>query len=94
MDQRLLPLLPQVTKPARYINNEINAVHKEWDEIQVKVALAFPDIYEVGMGHLGFKILYSIINGVRRSRGTSLYPWFREDAEANSSSESGRAERF
>ena len=76
MDRRLLPLLPQVSKPARYINNEINAVHKEWDNIQVKIALAFPDIYEVGMGHLGFKILYSIINGRSDALAERAYtPW-------------------
>lgn len=63
MDQRLVPLLPLVTKPARYTNHEVNAQHKEWSEDRVKMALAFPDIYDVGMGHLGFKILYAIING-------------------------------
>lgn len=65
MDMRLMPLLPLVTKPARYTNNEVNAQHKEWSEDKITMALAFPDIYDVGMAHLGFKILYSIINGRR-----------------------------
>ena len=90
--------LPQVSKPARYINNEINAVHKEWDNIQVKIALAFPDIYEVGMGHLGFKILYSIINGDRMLWQNAYTPWVdleEKDAEAKiplTTLESGRVE--
>ena len=56
MDRRLLPLLPLVSKPARYTNNEVNAQHKEWTPDRVTMALAFPDIYDVGMGHLGLKI--------------------------------------
>lgn len=54
--------LPLVTRPARYINHELNAIHKDHRGILVKVALAFPDTYEVGMSHLGLRILYHIIN--------------------------------
>ncbi|NMB02269.1 MAG: TIGR03960 family B12-binding radical SAM protein [Firmicutes bacterium] len=76
MDKRLLPLLPLVAKPARYTNQELNAQHKNWDEISVKVALAFPDIYDVGMGHLGFKILYALINGRNDALAERVYaPW-------------------
>src|SRR5690554_4708775 len=76
MDKRLLPLLPQVTKPARYTNHELNAQHKNWDEIPVKVALAFPDIYDVGMGHLGFMILYALINARQDALAERVYaPW-------------------
>lgn len=76
MDQRLVPLLPLVTKPARYTNHEVNAQHKEWSEDRVKMALAFPDIYDVGMGHLGFKILYAIINGRSDALAERVYaPW-------------------
>jgi len=56
-------LLPSVQKPARYLGHEINAVHKDPSKVKVHVGLAFPDVYEVGMSHLGLKILYSIING-------------------------------
>ena len=49
-------------KPARYLGHEINAVHKDPAKVKVHVGLAFPDVYEVGMSHLGLKILYSIIN--------------------------------
>lgn len=76
MDKRLVPLLPLVTKPARYTNHELNAQHKNWSEVAVKVALAFPDIYDVGMGHLGFKILYALINGRHDALAERVYaPW-------------------
>ncbi|MCL4463066.1 MAG: TIGR03960 family B12-binding radical SAM protein [Firmicutes bacterium] len=55
-------ILPRVQKPTRYLGNEVNAVVKEHSRCSVKVALAFPDLYEVGMSHLGLKILYSLIN--------------------------------
>ncbi len=57
-------LLLRVNKPARYLGIEINAVHKEPDQFQVHLALAFPDLYEVAMSHLGLKILYSVANAV------------------------------
>ncbi len=54
--------LPLVQKPARYINSEVNAVHKDWSTVRTKVCLFFPDTYEVGMSHLGLRILYDILN--------------------------------
>lgn len=54
--------LPLVTKPARYINTEINAVRKDLSAVKTKVCLFFPDTYEVGMSHLGLRILYHILN--------------------------------
>lgn len=62
MKERIEEILLQVTKPARYVNSEWNAVHKEWDKVETKVVFAFPDVYEVGMSHLGIKILYHILN--------------------------------
>ena len=55
-------ILPKVTKPITYLGNELNAVHKEIDEKMIRFAFAFPDIYEVGMSHLGLKILYGLLN--------------------------------
>jgi len=55
-------LLPRVSKPARYIGGEVNAVRKDKHSVEIRVALAFPDIYEVGMSHLGLKVLYRVIN--------------------------------
>lgn len=53
----------RIERPSRYIGNEINSVRKEPGRVEVSMALAFPDIYEVGMSHLGLKILYHILNG-------------------------------
>ncbi len=55
-------LLPQVDRPSRYMGGELHAVKKDWDETQVRFALAYPDLYEVGMSHLGTQILYGILN--------------------------------
>jgi radical SAM family uncharacterized protein len=55
-------ILPKVTKPSQYIGNEWNIVKKDWDKCQVKTAFLFPDVYEVGMSHLGLRILYHIVN--------------------------------
>ena len=54
--------LKKVQKPSRYIGNEFNSVHKEWTEDIMKFAFCFPDVYEVGMSHLGMKILYHMLN--------------------------------
>ncbi|MBR5155016.1 MAG: TIGR03960 family B12-binding radical SAM protein [Clostridia bacterium] len=54
--------LKKVQKPARYIGNEFNSVHKEKTEEMVSFAFCFPDVYEVGMSHLGMKILYHMLN--------------------------------
>ena len=55
-------ILPKVQKPARYQGNEWNSVHKDWDDTPVRMVFAFPDVYEVGMSHLGLRILYHIVN--------------------------------
>jgi radical SAM-linked protein len=54
--------LPLVSKPGRYINNEVNAIHKDLAGVKTRVCLFFPDTYEVGMSHLGLRILYDILN--------------------------------
>ncbi len=55
-------ILPLVQKPARYTGGELNSVVKNKDEIDIRFAFCFPDTYEIGMSHLGMKILYSLIN--------------------------------
>ncbi len=62
IEKLLEKLLPQVSKPTRYMGNEYNSIKKDKDNIKVHVALAFPDVYEVGMSHLGIKILYHLLN--------------------------------
>jgi radical SAM family uncharacterized protein len=60
--ETLCKILPTVSKPARYTGNELNAVRKNWDEVQVRMVFAFPDVYEVGMSHMGGRILYGLVN--------------------------------
>jgi radical SAM family uncharacterized protein len=55
-------LLDKVEKPGRYAGKEFNEIIKKEDTSTIKIALAFPDLYEIGMSYLGFKILYEIIN--------------------------------
>lgn len=55
-------LLPMVAKPSRYCGNEYNAIRKDWQGARLRIALAFPDLYEIGMSHHGLQILYHIIN--------------------------------
>lgn len=55
-------VLKKCQKPARYIGLEINSVKKDWDNIKVRWALLFPDLYEIGASNLGIAILYDIIN--------------------------------
>jgi len=66
-------ILPFVSKPGRYLGNEWNVVHKDWGSVQVKVALCYPDIYELGMSNLGLQILYSIINQREDSLAERVY---------------------
>ena len=56
-------ILMQVEKPARYIGNEVNAVNKAKDpKVDIRFAMCFPDVYEIGMSHLGIQILYDMFN--------------------------------
>lgn len=55
-------ILLRVEKPGRYIGNEFNAVMKDPDKVDIRFAMCFPDIYEIGMSHLGIQILYDMFN--------------------------------
>jgi radical SAM family uncharacterized protein/radical SAM-linked protein len=59
---KLEDLLPLVRRPSRYLGTEINSVRKDWNEARLRVALIFPDVYEIGMSHLGLHIIYHILN--------------------------------
>src|SRR6056297_734842 len=54
--------LIEVSNPERYIGNEYNIIKKDWDKDKIKVLTAFPDVYEIGMSHLGLKIIYHLLN--------------------------------
>ena len=62
LKQQLNAILPRVTKPARYTGHEWNSIVKDWDATPVRLALAYPDIYEVGMSNLALQILYDLWN--------------------------------
>lgn len=55
-------LLPLVENPSRYLGNEINTVRKDLSSVDLRIALAFPDLYEIGTSHFGIQILYDILN--------------------------------
>ena len=60
--ERLDEILPSVQSPSRYLGLERNLTRKPWDSVALRVALAFPDAYEIGMSHQGTRILYHLIN--------------------------------
>ena len=69
-------ILPTVEKPARYTGGEWNATHKPAETVTTRLALCFPDTYEIGMSHLGLKILYSLLNNREGWQAERVYaPW-------------------
>lgn len=62
IQSKLELLLPRIQKPGRYTGGELNQVVKNWGEIRTRVALVFPDIYDLGMSNLGLAILYDLLN--------------------------------
>jgi radical SAM family uncharacterized protein/radical SAM-linked protein len=74
--------LREVDKPARYTGGEAFEVRKDWDGVLCRVCLAFPDVYDIGMSHLGYKILYKILNDDPRTLAERCYaPWVDMEAE-------------
>lgn len=69
-------LLPLVSKPVRYLGREINSIKKDLSQVKLKFCLAFPDVYEVGMSHLGIHILYHILNNRKEILCERVFaPW-------------------
>ena len=74
-------ILMQVEKPARYIGNEVNSVVKDKNSVAIRFAMCFPDVYEIGMSHLGIQILYSMFNAWKDVWCERVYsPWTDLDA--------------
>ncbi|MDI1443643.1 TIGR03960 family B12-binding radical SAM protein [Polyangium sp. 6x1] len=74
--------LDRVEKPARYTGGEVGSVVKDWSSVEATVCLAFPDVYDIGMSHLGFKILYKLLNDDPRTLAERCYaPWKDVEAE-------------
>ena len=70
------PLLARVTRPARYVGGEWNSVTKNWQSAAVRVALAYPDVYDIGQSNLGLGILYSLVNAREEYLAERVYaPW-------------------
>ena len=66
----------KVEKPARYIGNELNSIVKDKDSVDIRVAMCFPDVYEIGMSHLGIQILYDMFNKREDTWCERVYsPW-------------------
>ncbi len=62
LSEKIQEILLQVQKPGRYVGGELNSIIKDKNEVAVRYAFCFPDTYEIGMSHLGMKILYSVVN--------------------------------
>ena len=78
---RLDRLLPRVEKPGRYVGGEFNSVIKDWERVAIRVALIFPDIYDVGVPNVGLKILYDQVNQRQDALAERAYaPWFDMEA--------------
>ena len=55
-------ILLSVQQPARYLGNEMNVIVKDPSKVDIRFAMCFPDVYEIGMSHLGMQILYAMFN--------------------------------
>jgi len=74
-------ILPAVLRPSRYTGNELNVIQKDHTAVDVRVALAFPDTYELGMSYLGFAILYHVLNRRTDVAAERVYaPWVDMEA--------------
>ncbi len=86
MDIKKKRILASVQKPARYTGGEYNAVMKNKDEVDVRFAFCFPDVYEIGMSHLGLRILYGLLNereDVWCERAFAVWPDMEEQLKEN-----------
>ncbi len=81
IETRLERILLKVEKPGRYVGGELNSVLKDWDGVQTRVALVFPDIYDIGVSNIGLKILYDQINQRQDALAERAYaPWVDMEA--------------
>jgi radical SAM family uncharacterized protein/radical SAM-linked protein len=81
-DHPYADFLARVQKPSRYVGGEHGELRKDWNAVDCRMCLAFPDAYEVGMSHLGYKILYSILNAAPDLLAERAYaPWLDMESE-------------
>jgi radical SAM family uncharacterized protein len=82
IDRALQRLLPRVQKPGRYTGGEYNEIVKDWQEVDFRVALAFADVYDIGMSNLGLMTLYDIVNKHRNLLAERTFcPWLDMEDE-------------
>jgi radical SAM family uncharacterized protein/radical SAM-linked protein len=82
LDHPYASFVHAVEKPARYLGGEFGSIRKDWAAVRARVCLAFPDLYDIGMSHLGFKILYKILNDDPRTLAERAYtPWVDMQAQ-------------
>ena len=80
-------ILPKVQKPARYTGGEWNSIVKDWEATDIRIALAYPDIYEIGMSNLGLSILYHLVNKEPYALAERVYaPWIDMQEEMKKAS--------
>lgn len=98
MHAKMRDMLMAVEKPWRYIGGEVGSHHRDWEAADVRVCLAFPEVYEIGMSHVGLSILYHILNSQEGMLAERAFaPWQDMEAELRKqglplfSLESGRA---
>ncbi len=78
-------ILQQVTKPARYTGGEWNSIRKDWDKTGIRIALSYPDLYEIGMSNMALPILYEILNSQPDVLAERVFaPWVDMAAEMRS----------
>ena len=69
-------ILLSIDKPARYIGNEVNMIRKSPQDVSIRFAMCFPDVYEIGMSHLGIQIIYDMLNQRSDTYCERVYsPW-------------------
>ncbi len=82
MDKKIDKILKKVQKATHYTGGELNSVVKDPSKVDIRYAFAFPDVYEVGMSHLGIKILYNVLNKREDTYCERVFaPWIDMEAE-------------
>jgi hypothetical protein len=81
IESRLDRILLKVQKPGRYVGGELNSIVKDWEQVDTRVALVFPDIYDIGVSNVGLKILYDQVNQREDALAERAYaPWLDMEA--------------
>lgn len=82
LDHPYAAFLQRVEKPTRYTGREHGSRQKDWGAVEARICLAFPDVYDIGMSHLGYRILYKILNDDPRTLAERCYtPWLDMQGE-------------